>query len=65
MKKICIIAFTDNGIKTAGQIKNILEAYSIDVSANSLKNHLSINHILAMSTILLIYLIRTATKKLM
>ena len=37
MKKICIIAFTDNGIKTAGQIKNILEAYSIDVSANSLK----------------------------
>lgn len=37
MKKICIIAFTDKGIKTAEQIKNILEAYSIDVSDNSLK----------------------------
>lgn len=37
MKKICIIAFTDKGIKTAEQIKNILEAYSPDVSANSLE----------------------------
>lgn len=34
MKKICIIAFTDNGIKTAGQIKNILETSLIDVSTN-------------------------------
>ena len=37
MKKICIIAFTDNGIKAAGQIKNILEGYLIDESANSLE----------------------------
>lgn len=37
MKKICIIAFTDKGIKTAGQIKIILEASLIDESANSLE----------------------------
>ena len=41
MKKICIIAFTDNGIKTAGKIKNILETSSSDESVHSFEESYS------------------------
>ena len=41
MKKICIIAFTDNGNKTAERIKNILEMSSLDDSAHSFEESYS------------------------
>lgn len=41
MKKICIIAFTDNGNKTAERIKNILETSSLDDSAHSFEESYS------------------------
>lgn len=41
MKKICIIAFTDNGNKTAERIKSILETSSLDDSAHSFEESYS------------------------